>query len=75
MMRMFAVLSMGREDDHALIRLNLRRRCAAHGRHRIVQKIVSEGAVSVGVRRIEAMTGELARLYLEEQAAIARGCR
>lgn len=35
-------------------------------------KITSESAVSAGVRRIEALTGEAARLYLEEQAAIAR---
>ncbi|WP_425409572.1 alanine--tRNA ligase [Hyphococcus sp.] len=35
-------------------------------------KIVSESAVSAGVRRIECMTGEAARLYLEEQAMLAR---
>ncbi|MEM9015091.1 MAG: alanine--tRNA ligase [Pseudomonadota bacterium] len=35
-------------------------------------KIVSEGAVSAGVRRIEVLTGEAAREYLESQAAIAR---
>jgi alanyl-tRNA synthetase len=35
-------------------------------------KIVGEGAVSSGVRRIEALTGEAARLYLEEQAGFAR---
>jgi len=35
-------------------------------------KIVGEGAVSAGVRRIEALTGEVARQWLEEQAALAR---
>ncbi len=35
-------------------------------------KIVSEGAVSAGVRRIECLTGEAARRWLETQAAIAR---
>ncbi len=35
-------------------------------------KITSESAVAAGVRRIEALTGEAARLYLEEQAGLAR---
>ncbi len=35
-------------------------------------KIIGEGAVSAGVRRIEVMTGEAARGYLESQAALAR---
>ncbi|MAL09234.1 MAG: alanine--tRNA ligase [Maricaulis sp.] len=35
-------------------------------------KIVGEGAVASGVRRIEALTGEAARQYLETQAGIAR---
>ncbi|WP_312126436.1 alanine--tRNA ligase [Brevundimonas sp.] len=35
-------------------------------------KIVSEGGVAAGVRRIEALTGEAARQYLLEQANITR---
>jgi len=35
-------------------------------------KILSEGAVAAGIRRVEAVTGELARQYLEEQAGYAR---
>jgi alanyl-tRNA synthetase len=35
-------------------------------------KIVNESAVSAGVRRIEVMTGEAARMFLDEQAATAR---
>jgi alanyl-tRNA synthetase len=35
-------------------------------------KIVGEGAVSAGVRRIEALTGEAARQWLETEAGIAR---
>ncbi|MEM9989109.1 MAG: alanine--tRNA ligase, partial [Pseudomonadota bacterium] len=33
--------------------------------------VTSEGAVASGIRRIEAVTGEAARQYLKEQAAIA----
>ncbi|MDX9999359.1 MAG: alanine--tRNA ligase, partial [Phenylobacterium sp.] len=36
-------------------------------------KIVSEGGVAAGVRRIEALTGEAARRFLLEQAGVARG--
>ena len=36
-------------------------------------KIVSEGGVAAGVRRIEALTGEAARRWLLEQAQVARG--
>jgi alanyl-tRNA synthetase len=35
-------------------------------------KIVSEGAVAAGIRRVEAVTGEAARQYLEDQAGYAR---
>jgi alanyl-tRNA synthetase len=35
-------------------------------------KIIGESAVSAGVRRIEALTGEAARAYLEAQASLAR---
>ncbi|WP_288757885.1 alanine--tRNA ligase [uncultured Brevundimonas sp.] len=36
-------------------------------------KVVQETGVAAGVRRIEALTGEAARLYLEGQAKVARG--
>jgi alanyl-tRNA synthetase len=36
-------------------------------------KIVSEGGVAAGVRRIEALTGEPARRWLLDQAAVAKG--
>lgn len=35
-------------------------------------KIVQEAGIAAGVRRIEALTGEAARLYVEGQAKIAR---
>ncbi|MEX0645849.1 MAG: alanine--tRNA ligase, partial [Parvularculaceae bacterium] len=35
-------------------------------------KITGESAVSAGVRRLEALSGEAARVYLEEQAAALR---
>ena len=35
-------------------------------------KIVSEGAVAAGIRRVEAVTGEAARQYLEGQASLAK---
>jgi alanyl-tRNA synthetase len=36
-------------------------------------KIISEGGVAAGVRRIEALTGEPARRWLLDQAAVAKG--
>jgi alanyl-tRNA synthetase len=36
-------------------------------------KIVSEGGIAAGVRRIEALTGEAARRYLLDQAGVAKG--
>ena len=35
--------------------------------------MIQETGVAAGVRRIEALTGEAARLYLEAQAKVARG--
>ena len=35
-------------------------------------KVIGESAVASGIRRIEALTGEAARLYLEEQAETVR---
>ena len=36
-------------------------------------KIVTEGGVAAGVRRVEALTGEAARRFLLDQAAVAKG--
>ena len=36
-------------------------------------KIISEGGVAAGIRRIEALTGEAARRFLLDQAAVAKG--
>ena len=36
-------------------------------------RIIGENAIAAGVRRIEALTGEAARRYLLDQAAVAKG--
>mgnify|MGYP000563054962 CR=1 FL=1 len=66
------VLSMGREGERAWsVEL-----CGGTHVRRIgdiaLFKITGESAVSAGVRRVEALTGEAARLYLEAQAGLAR---
>ncbi len=65
------VLAMGRENDGAYsVEL-----CGGTHVGRVgdiaLFKITSESAVSAGIRRVEALTGEAARQYLEHQAGLA----
>jgi alanyl-tRNA synthetase len=62
------VLSHGRGGRRQLFGRTVRRHpCQCAGRYRAVQDHRFEGAVSSGVRRIEALTGEGARLWLSER--------
>ena len=62
------VLSMGRLDDAASYSVELCGGTHVHATGDIALfKVVSESAVSSGVRRIEALTGEAARLWLADR--------
>ena len=66
------VLSMGRgEDEHYSVELCGGTHVRALGDIQLL-KIVSESAVSSGVRRIEALTGEAARQWLTDREARLR---
>ncbi|NIJ41168.1 alanyl-tRNA synthetase [Parvibaculum indicum] len=69
------VLSMGLDEEKANGVYSVELCGGTHVRRLgdiAIFKIVSEGAVASGVRRIEALTGEGARRYLAEQERIAR---
>jgi alanyl-tRNA synthetase len=66
------VLSMGAEGERAY---SVELCGGTHARRTgdiALFKITAESAVSAGVRRIEGLTAEAARLHLEEQAGLAR---
>jgi alanyl-tRNA synthetase len=61
------VLSMGGQGRRDLLGRAVRRHpCAAHRRHRLF-RIVGEGAVSAGVRRIEALAGKRREEHVRHQ--------